>query len=355
MEAHLYLNRGKKRVLLVRYFGKLHFVELDHRMNYKVRPWFLEQPRTEAEMDEKGLIRESIALGDIRGVAAGGTGRGMVVQFYMKQGKKRYELTEDCDLEDMSTLFDGLESFEPPKKESTWHDPRLARQDPQTRRILWGIGTLLNMAAFACFFFIWVVGFEIPWLCWTALALIGISAGLYLRFPDYYILISERRKYRQKKGVAGLWAPILCPMGMMLGAISCYEIFAWWKAWIIGACVIAVLAPVLYLTAPLFRSGGKLAALVCIGFLLSGGPVLALNALLETAPAQMLHTEVLDKEYHHSTKSGDRYAVTVLLDEKEREIPVGGGFYNRTEIGDIVTVEVHEGAFDIPYANIFSE
>ena len=46
MEPHLYLSRGKKRILLVRYFGKLHFVELDHRLNYKVRPWFLEKPLT---------------------------------------------------------------------------------------------------------------------------------------------------------------------------------------------------------------------------------------------------------------------------------------------------------------------
>lgn len=87
MEPHLYLTRGKKRILLVRYFDKLYFVNLDHRLNYKVRPWFLEKTRTEAEMDEKGLVRTSIDLKDIRGVAAGGTGWGHVVQFYLKDGK----------------------------------------------------------------------------------------------------------------------------------------------------------------------------------------------------------------------------------------------------------------------------
>lgn len=146
MEPHLYLNRGKKRVLLVRYFDKLHFVNLN-RLPYKVRPWFLEKPRTEAEMDEKGLIRESIPLKNIRGVAAGGTGRGMVVQFYLKEGKRRYELSKDCDLSDMGALFDGLESFDPPKKDSNWHDPRLARQNPRRRNILWAVGWLLNLTA----------------------------------------------------------------------------------------------------------------------------------------------------------------------------------------------------------------
>ena len=94
MEPQLYLRRGKKEILLVRYFNMLHFVNLDHRLNYKVRPWFLEKPRTEAEMDERGLVRTSIPLKEIRGVAAGGTGRGMVVQFYLKEVKRRYELKE---------------------------------------------------------------------------------------------------------------------------------------------------------------------------------------------------------------------------------------------------------------------
>ena len=175
MEPHLYLNRGKKRILLVRYFDKLHFVTLDHRMNYKVRPWFLEKPRTEEEMDEKGLVRESIPLKDIRGVAAGGTGRGMVVQFYLKTGKKRYELYKDCALSDMSALFDGLESFEPPKKDSNWHDPRLAKQDPRQRNILWPLGWLMNLTAIVTAIFIWAVGYEIPLICWVSLLCIPAS------------------------------------------------------------------------------------------------------------------------------------------------------------------------------------
>ena len=352
MESHLYLNRGKKRILLVRNFDKLHFVNRDHRLNNKVRTWFLEKPRTEQEMDEKGLIRESIPLKDIRGVAAGGTGQGMVVQFYLKEGKRRYELYKDCSLSDMSALFAGLESFEPPKKDSNWHDPRLAKQDPKMRKLLWGIGTFLNVAAVASFFFNWAAGFEIPWICWTALVLIAVSVGLYCGFSDYFILISERRKYGQKKGVAGLWAPVLCPTGMILGAISCYEIFFWWKAWLIGAAAVAVLAIVLYLSAPVFRAGDKIFAVVLAGLLLSGGPVLALNNLLETAPAQVVHTEVLDKEHHHSTKSGDSYMVIVMLEGKERDIPVGGAFYSGTEIGEVVSVELHGGAFGIPYAQI---
>lgn len=352
MEPHLYLNRGKKRVLLVRYFDKLHFVNLDHRMSYKVRPWFLEKPRTEKEMDEKGLVRESIPLKSIRGVAAGGTGRGMVVQFYLKEGKKRYELDKDCDLSDMSALFDGLESFDPPKKDSNWQDPRLAKQDPRRRNILWAVGWLLNLTAVVTGVFIWAVGYEIPWLCWLSLLCIPASLLLYGFFPDYYNVFSEKRKYGQKKGVRSLIAPLVCPLGMIFGAMFNYTWFGWWRGWLFGAVAVAALATILYFLTPVFRSWDQILGVAVLGLLLSIGPVLTVNVIAETVPAQNIRTEVVDKESHHSNKGGDYYELIVMLDGGKTGIPVGGETYRSTEIGEIVTVEVHAGAFQIGFAVI---
>lgn len=352
MEPHLYLSRGKKRILLVRYFGKLHFVELDHRLNYKVRPWFLEKPRTEAEMDEKGLVRMSIDLKEIRGVAAGGTGRGMVVQFYLKEGKKRYELTKDCDLADMSDLFAGLESFDPPQKDSNWHDPRLAKQNPKKRAILWTVGWLLNLTAIVTGTFLWVVGYEIPLLCWISLLCIPASLLLYGFFPDYFTIFSEKQKYGQKKGVRSLVAPVVCPLGMLLGAMFNYTWFHWWRAWIFGAAGVVILAVILYWFAPAFKAGDKIFAVVLVGLLLSGGPVLAMDSLFEADTPQQIQTQVLEKQHHVNSKGGDYYDLVVVLKGIETEIPVDGDTYREKEIGEIVTVEYHEGAFDIPYARI---
>lgn len=354
MEPHLYLTRGKKKILLVRYFDKFHFIVLDHRMHHQPRKWLLACPRTEEEMDRWHISRSTIAVKYVRGIAAGGTGRGMVVQFYLKEGKRRYELGEDCDLTDMSALFDGLESFDPPKKDSNWSDPRLAKQAPALRKILWPLGWLLNIATCAAGFMIWSVGFEIPWLCWMSLLCIPVSILLYGFFPDYFTIFSEKRKYGQKKGILGLWAPLICPLGMIMGAISCYEIFSWWKAWIIGAAAVVVLAVILYLSVPTFKAGDKIFAVVLVGLLISGGPVLALNSLLETAPAKEIHTEVVDKEAHTGGKSPDIYELIVILDGNEMEIPVGGKTYSETEIGEVITLEYHEGAFGIHYANIGS-
>ena len=337
MEPHLYLKRGKKNILLVRYFDKFHFITLNQQTHHQARKWLLACPRT---------------VKYVRGVAAGGTGMGMVVQFYLQEGKRRYELKEDCDLSDMSALFDGLESFDPPKKDSNWSDPRLAKQDPFMRNYLWLLGWVLNIVACAVGFMIWAAGFEIPWFCWISLLCIPVSLLLYGFFPDYFTIFSEKRKYRQKKGVLGLWAPLISPVSMIMGAISCYEIFSWWKAWIIGVAAVVALAVILYLSVPAFNAGDKVFAVLLVGLLLSGGPVLALNSLLETAPARLLQTEVMDKEAHTGGKGPDIYELIVLLDGKETEIPVGGKTYSETEIGEIITVEYHEGAFGIGYSQI---
>lgn len=352
MEPHLYLKRGKKNILLVRYFDKLHFVTLDHRMNYKVRPWFLERPRTDVEMDERGLIRTSIDLKEIRGVAAGGTGRGNVVQFYLKDSKKRYELYEDTNLETMGALFHGLESYAPPQTKSNWQDCRMARQNKELRNKLWALGWVLNIASCVSGFLIWGMGFEVGGIVLVSLLCVTVSVALYYFFPDYYTIFIEKRKYGQKKGVMNLLGPLVCPTAMILGAIGCYEIFGMWKAWAIGTAIIVVLAVVLYMTAPVFRDGDKVAMLVIVGLLLSGGPVLALNTLLETAPAREIRTEVVDKEKHTSSKTGDIYELIVILDGEEMDIPVGSNVYSQTEIGDRVTVEFHAGAFGISYVRL---
>ena len=352
MEPHLFLTRGKKKLLLVRYFDKFHFIELNHQMNQQARKWLLACPRTEEEMSRWHISRSTIAVKYVRGVAAGGTGMGQVVQFYLKGEKRRYELTEDCELEDMSALFAGLESFTPPQKKSNWHDERLARQNPKTRNILWPVAILINIASVVAGLLIWASGFEISWLCWISLILIPISLALYCLFPDYLNLFSEKRKYGQIKGTRGLIAPLVCSVSMIMGATSTYEYSGWWKAWLIGGISVIVLAVLLNRIAPVFRKADQVGMLVLVGLLISGGPVLALNSLLETAPPERIQTQVVDKEKHSGTKSPDIYELTVTLNGEETEIPVGGGFYDKTEIGGYVTVEIHPGFFRIGYAEI---
>lgn len=352
MQPHLILKRGKKNILLVRYFEKLHFVTLDHRMNRKVKSWFLEKPRTEEEMSEKGIVRTSLSLDELRGVAAGGTGRGQVVQFYLKEEKRRYELYEDTDLETFDALFHGLESFQPPQAKSNWQDERLARQDPELRGIIWPIGHLLNIVSSLAGLAVFAVGFESVWITVTALLCIPASLLLYCLYPDYISIFGDRKKQGRHKGAVWMAGPVICPLSMLLGAISVSHYFGLWRAWLWGAGAMVILAALLYLVAPVFRAWDKLGMLVLVGILLSGGPVLAMNDLLDREAPRTLSLEVIDKEKHTHTKAPDQYDLTVILDGQKTDFPVNAVVYDETQIGETITVKIYAGAFGIGHGEI---
>lgn len=352
MEPHLYLTRGKKRILLVRYFDQLHFITLDHRMYYQVRDWFLAQPRTVEEMNKKQLSRSTLDLKDIRGVAAGGTGRGQVVQFYLKDGKRRYELYEDTDTATMSFLFARLESFTPPKQQIAWQDWRLMQQIPELRKKLWFLGGTTNVLGLLSGWFAVAAGYTWPWLNGLCLLCIVLAIALYFRYPAYFTILEGRRKNGEKKSAFGLYPVVILAPVMLIGsALAQYHVFGWWKAWAIGAVAVIILAILLWKFAPEFRDPGEFIGFILLGTLLSAGPVLTVNFLLDTDPAQEIRTTVVDSD-QSSGRGGTRYYLYVELDGERIEVPVRKSTFEDNPVGDRVTVEYHPGALRIPYAEI---
>lgn len=352
MEPHLYLTRGKKRILLVRYFDQLHFITLDHRMHYQVRDWFLAQPRTVEEMNKRQLSRSTLDLKDIRGVAAGGTGRGHVMQFYLKDGKRRYELKEDTDAQTLSFLFAGLESFTPPKQEIAWQDWRLANQTPETRKKLWLLGGVLNVVGVGTGWVTMYAGYRLPWFNWLCLICFLAAFVLYFRYPAYFTIVEGRRKYGQKRSVFGLYPILLfAPALLATAALADFHVFGWWKAWAIGAAAVMALAVLLWKLAPEFRDPGEYIGFLLVGTLLSCGPVLAVNVLLDTAPAREIRATVVDSDYS-SGRSGSSYYLFAELEGEKIKFPVDRHTYEENPIGERVTVEYHPGALGIPYAEI---
>lgn len=352
MQPHIYLKRGKKSILLVRYFDQLHFITLDHRMHYQVRDWFLAQPRTVAEMNKRQLSRSTLDLKDIRGVAAGGTGRGHVVQFYLKDGKRRYELKEDTDAQTLSFLFAGLESFTPPKQEIAWQDWRLANQTPETRKKLWLLGGALNVVGVGSGWVTMYAGYRLPWFNWLCLICFLAAFVLYFRYPAYFTIAEGRRKYGQKRSVFGLYPILLfAPALLATAALADFHVFGWWKAWAIGAAAVIALAVLLWKFAPEFRDPGEYIGFLLVGTLLSCGPVLAVNVLLDTAPAREIRATVVDSDYS-SGRSGTSYYLYAELEGEKIKFPVGRLTYEENPVGERVTVEYHPGALGIPYAEI---
>ena len=352
MEPHLYLRRGKKRILLVRYFEQLHFITLDHRMHNQVRDWFLAQPRTLEEMNKKQLSRSTVELSAIRGIAVGGLGRGQVVQFYLKEGKRRYELYEDCDQETLSFLFHGLDSFTPPKQQVAWQDWRLAQQEPGKRKILWSLGGAVNVIGMLSGWVTMGSGYRWPWLNWLCLLCFISAFILYFRFPAYFTILDSRRKYGEKRAAFGLFPVIIfTPLMMTAAALGNYHVFSWYKAWGIGALIVAGLAILLWKLAPEFRDPGEFIGFLLVGTLISCGPVLAVNFLLDTAPAQVVYAVVADSSVS-SGKGGTHYYLFADMDGQEAKLPVSKNTYEENSTGSTIAVQYHEGALGIPYAQI---
>lgn len=350
MVPHLYLRRGKKQILLLRSFGQLHFITLDHRADGKTQRWLLEQPRTAEEMKHRGLILESLPLDRIRGVAAAGLGRGHMVQFYRKDCKKRYELRNDCDEETMAALFQGIEAFAAPKQRESWQGDRLASQDPVLRKWLWPAGIAVNVLGI---FFGWIAmnGFTLPWANWISLLSLAAALGLYLRFPEYFTIF-EDRKPGEKRSAVGLYpVVVLTPIELMAAACGEHHFFGWWKAWLMGGILAVLLAIALWRFVPEFRLPVRAVGFVLAAALLSPGPVLNVDALLDRTPSQVVGREVVDTRTADG-KGGPSWYLTVEIDGKEIEFSVSKARYENTQVGDIARVALYDGALGIPHAKL---
>ena len=144
---------------------------------------------------------------------------------------------------------------------------------------------------------------------------------------------------------------LLLVLMLTAAALGHYHVFGWWKAWGIGALVVAGLAVLLWKFAPEFRDPGEFIGFILVGTILSAGPVLAVNFLLDVAPSQEIRTEVVDSD-KSSGRGGTSYYLYVELDGDEIKLPVNRSTYEENFAGGRVTVEYHSGALGIPYAEI---
>lgn len=253
---------------------------------------------------------------------------------------------------DMSALFDGLEFCNSPKKDSNWQDPRLAQQDPKCRNILWNIGAVLNTVSFITGSLVFVGGFRISWIGLVCLSCIPAAVALYILFPGYFATYEEKRRYGQKKSIMVLYALVMSPVGLLFGVMFHCCVWNWVKAWLIGCAAVIALTLLIWKMVPDFRTPGKLIPFLLLGVLLSAGPVLAVNDLLDTSPAWVIQETVVDMDYADSRRGRDSYYLIVELDGLEKRIPVEEEVFKNTRVGDVVRLEIHDGALGIPYAEL---
>ena len=323
-------------------------------MTEEAEEWLLREKRSVAAMNERQLSRSSMEIRQILGVSLTGREAGSILQLYLKDGKRRYELDDDCTQEDLNEIFQGVERFTPPKLKKGQQDWRLEKQDPASRKVLWFLGGTVNFAGGVSSILAMNAGYRFPWINILCLFCLLSALALYGGFPAYFTIFEGKRSSDKTKSSAfGLYLlPLICPLGLLCAVFKHAAVLAWWKSWVIGAVLVIGLAVLLWKRSPEIRTPARIVSFILIGTLISCGPVHAVNFLLDYAPVQEIRTDVLETSKSNSSKGGETYYINLQVDGRELEIPVSYEIYTQTQPGDRVTVEIHSGALGIPYAVI---
>ncbi len=349
MEPYLILLRGEKTFLLTRSDSRLHIITVDRRMTEEVKNWLLYAPRTVEEMNQRQLRRFSMELSKLRGVCVGGLEAGNVVQFYLPEGKKRYQLAEDTGQATVDTLFSGLDWFKAPKFQTT-EDWRLKHQDRTLRDKIFLVGDFVNFGGLVYSLLLLLIGFQVRWLGILMLLWVGVALALYALFPAYYSIFENPRNTKKQSAQSLNYILLMGPMALEYGAFQAGKIFGWWRALLIGIPIVIALAVLYWKRCPDFYDMKRLVCFLLVGALLCGGPVLGTNILLDYGPAESIHTEILELEKVNGGRAADRYYIHVLLDGEEVSIPITRQQFQQLETGERVEIELHDGFLGIPYA-----
>ena len=353
MEKHLILTKGNKQYLLLRSDSQIHIVTIDRRMNDCTEEWLLAQHRSVEAMNARQLSRNSIDISQILKISAEGTGAGSVIEIFHKQGKLRYTLSDDTSQENLDILFRNIRCFKPWKPGNVPKDWRTRQQNSELRKKTNAWGTAVNITGFVSGVLTMALGYMTSWLCWICILCIIAGTALYCLFPAYYTLIEPPKGSRSPKRAHLILYGITVPaLGLIVACLTYGKILGWWRVSAVCGVLSAGITWLLCKRSPELQCPGMIlvTALACL--VLSIGPVTAVNRLLDFGPQQLIRTEILDKNYSGSSKSGDTYYIYVMLEGKRIGIRVWGSQYRALETGDTAQVVIREGALGIPYAEL---
>ena len=356
MQTHLILQKGEKRHLLLRSTEALHLITMDRRLTDQTEDWLLAQPRTVEEMNKRQLSRSTIELKNLRGYSVTGLEAGDTLQIYTKEGKRRYQLAVACPKHDLNSLFRGFTRFNPPKPIDwkAWEDSRdwrTPRQDEEKRKQLHFIALVLDAVSLVSCFAGLVFHSALNGVVVLCLLCLILSLGLYALYPSYYTIFEEKSTYHRGK-VIGIYVPVLlCPVVLCAVVLDHSCVLNWGRAWLFGTAAAVLLTVLFWKRSPEMREPTRLIGFLLVAVLVSTGPVLTVNYLLDFSPVQEIHAEVVNMD-QTSGRGGTWNHIHVCLDGETYEIPVSGSVYSGTSVGQRVEVELHSGALGIPYAKI---
>lgn len=194
---------------------------------------------------------------------------------------------------------------------------------------------------------------DVPYKLFSALSLLPfpVTLATICLFPDDISL--DENKHKKAGGRVEFFMPLIFS-GFAPALRTLFDFnFLTWKPFLIYSSILLVLIAVLllvYYKELRHRIGYLLAILfTCIFFCI--GAIGQFNYLLDTSGPQRQSAIVTDMHISTSSKSPDRYVLTVItLSGTEMELQTSKEHYNSLSVGDHVTVYIKEGGLGIPYA-----
>ena len=356
MANYLLLQKNSRAFLLVVYTDRFHIIAVNHKLDEEKEESVLAGNCSDAVIDEMGLTRETIMKSDLRGVALGGSCAGDAVILYAKAKKLKYVLSDDYSSEEIEAVFAGIQRFKPSingsAKKTDW---RRQMQDEAMQEPMEKIGCLLNFSGCAYLAVTMFVGrMRVLWsiLC---LAIMMVSLGLYLAYPQYFSIMGskeyKRAGYTAK--VKQLTLAIMAPaLALSLQGMKYFYFPNWTPLLIAGAGLGITVAVVLYIRSREIKENTSMIIItLLLAMFVSCGIVAEVNHIANTAADEPQTCVVLDTERRDNGRHADRYYCTVSLEPGvEMDIPISGSVYYKLQSGDRVAIFAGRGALGIEYA-----
>lgn len=344
----LLLQQGQNKLfMLLRSGSVFHLVSVDKRLMEETEEKLMQlYPCSDQTLREMKLNFQALTL---RGVAISGPEAGDAVTLYTGKEKRKFVFSDDYDPEVLDAFFAGMERFQPPKKKRSKNPDawRLAQQDEKlvpvmrtVKRVLLALSIVSSV----------LLVFHHP--LWSALGILcSVTCGvLDLVYPAYFTLLEMSNGKKQKHAI-GLGLSAALPLMVQTLYVFYrfnflnFEIFLW-------AVAVALLAWVVFgfFGREFSERTGDLLAMVLLLALFGSGPIGMMNYLTDRSEPRQYVTCVDDMYVSSSSKGGDNYFCTILLEDgSEFDLQVQRGQYEQFSVGDTIEIATRAGGLGIEY------
>lgn len=344
---YLHVHSSESTYLLLKSPSHFHLIRVDVNLTESVMNRLLRiYPCDTNQLRQLGVHFSAFKAETLRGVVIKGYQTGDMLELWLGDGVREYQLGTDYSDELLSRFFSGYSITRrlPPKWEGL--DPKLIR------KITWGLNGI-SITCSVIFYFI-----SKPYKLWSILCILCLlsAIGITLMYPSSFTLADDSKKQYTNKGKGHL-LPGCISLGASLGLRTLND-FTFrdhaFEVLLLASFVTSFVLYALYIRIHKEHRNGLVHAIVVIfaTIFISLGTVGQLNYLLDFNGADRQVAEVTDKQITRYTKSTSYDCIVVFSNGESMELTLSARSYKEINIGDDVIVTHHSGAFSIPFSTV---